>query len=131
MAKIEKIEDIVAWQNAIKLCDLIYDATDKTAFSKDFCLRDQIRRSAISIPSNIAEGFERESNRQFIYFLLIAKGSAGELKTQLHIAKNRKYISEEEFTTLHEAVTAISKQLGKFISYLRESIKLSKQSKLS
>ncbi len=131
MAKIEKIEDIVAWQNGIALCNEIYDATEKNSFSKDYGLKDQIRRSAVSIPSNIAEGFERESNRQFIYFLLIAKGSAGELRTQLYIAKNRKYISEEEFQELLDSVSAISKQLGKFISYLRETIKLSKQSKLS
>jgi four helix bundle protein len=131
MARIEKIEDIVVWQNAVKLCDAIYDVTDKNLFAKDYSLKDQIRRSAISIPSNIAEGFERESNRQFVYFLLIAKGSAGELKTQLHISRNRGYISEEEFQKLHDAVSEISKQLGKFISYLRESIKQSKLSQLS
>mgnify|MGYP003580183097 CR=1 FL=1 len=131
MAKIEKIEDIIVWQNAIKLCDAVYDITDKNLFAKDYSLKDQIRRSAISIPSNIAEGFERESNRQFVYFLLIAKGSAGELKTQLHISRNRKYISEEEFQKLHDAVSEIGKQLGKFISYLRESIKQSKLSQPS
>lgn len=131
MAKIEKIEDIVVWQNAVKLCNTIYDITDKNLFSKDYSLKDQIRRSAISVPSNIAEGFERESNRQFVYFLLIAKGSVGELKTQLHISRNRKYISEEEFQKLHGSVSEIGRQLGKFISYLRESIKQSKLSQPS
>lgn len=131
MAKFEKVEEIIAWKNALKLCNEIYDATDKKDFSKDYSLKDQIRRSAISIPSNIAEGFERESNRQFIYFLLIAKGSSGELKTQLHISKNRKYISEEKFSGLHLQAETISKQLGKLISYLRENIKRSKLSKRS
>ena len=71
MAKIEKFEDIIAWQKAMELCDFIYTMTNKELFSKDFGLKDQIRRAAVSVVSNIAEGFERESNNQFIYFLVM------------------------------------------------------------
>ena len=124
MAKIEKFEEIVAWQVAMELCNKIYDATEKDKFSKDYALKDQIRKSAISIPSNISEGFERESNRQFIYFLVIAKGSAGELRTQLHIAKNRNYISQTEFDNLYNMVVNSSKLIGKFVSYLKEHQKV-------
>jgi four helix bundle protein len=73
MAKIEKFEDILAWQNSMTLCNDIYTLTFNENFIKDFALREQIRKSAISIPSNIAEGFERGSNIQFKYFLTIAK----------------------------------------------------------
>lgn len=131
MAKIEKIEDIISWQKGIELCNEIYEVTEKQFFSKDYGLKDQIRRCSVSIPSNIAEGFERESNRQFVYFLIIAKGSAGELKTQLYIAKKRNYISDEEFQKLLNDVSNLSKQIGKFISYLRENIKLAQRSKQS
>ena len=81
MAKVDKIEDVVVWQLAIELTNAIYTITNNNVFNKDFALRDQIRKSAISIPSNIAEGFERNSTNQFLYFLVIAKGSAGELRT--------------------------------------------------
>ncbi len=81
MAKVEKIEELKVWQLAIGLTNSIYSITNNTFFNKDFALRDQIRKSAISVPSNIAEGFERNSTNQFLYFLVIAKGSAGELRT--------------------------------------------------
>jgi four helix bundle protein len=119
MAKIEKFEDIIAWQKALELSNLIYSVTNKDKFSKDYGLKDQIRRSSVSIVSNIAEGFERESNNQFIYFLVIAKGSAGELRAQIYIAKNQNYITQEEFELLNTKVTEVSKTLGGFVSYLK------------
>jgi four helix bundle protein len=82
MAKVERIEDLKVWQLAIELTNSIYTITNSTSFAKDFALRDQIRKSTISVPSNIAEGFERNSTNQFLYFLVIEKGSAGELRTQ-------------------------------------------------
>lgn len=124
MGKIEKFEDINAWQKAIELCDSIYAITNTERFSKDYALKDQIRKCGISIPSNIAEGFERESNNQFIYFLVISKASAGEMRTQLTIAKNQRYISEEEFEKLVEECKNISKMISGFISYLRERKKV-------
>ena len=96
MATISKFEDIIAWQKALELSDLVYSCSNKNDFSKDFGLRDQMRRAAVSVVSNIAEGFEREGNNQFIYFLLVAKASAGELRAQLYVAKNQKNITQEE-----------------------------------
>lgn len=119
MGKIEKFEDITAWQKAIELSDLVYGVTNKEKFSKDFGLKDQIRRASVSIVSNIAEGFERESNNQFIYFLIIAKGSAGELRAQLYIAKNQGYITLAEFEDLNTKVTEVSKIISGFVSYLK------------
>jgi four helix bundle protein len=131
MAKIERFEEIIAWQKGMELCDAVYTITLQENFAKDYALKDQIRKSAISIPSNISEGFERESNNQFIYFLVIAKASAGELRTQLYIAKNQKYISEEEFQKLKEQCLNVSKLISGFISYLRKKRKEKELSKLS
>jgi four helix bundle protein len=119
MAKIEKFEDIIAWQKALELSTLVYKMTNKEKFSKDFGLKDQIRRASVSVVSNIAEGFERESNNQFIYFLIIAKGSAGELRSQIYIAKNQEYITNEEFEILNSKVIEVGKTIGGFVSYLR------------
>lgn len=134
MATIAGFEEILAWQKGMELCDFIYEATKREGFSKDYALRDQIRKSAISVPSNIAEGFERESNNQFIYFLIIAKASAGELRTQLHIAKNQNYISKEEYEELRIKCLDVSKLISGFIGYLRKTKaaqQLSKHSKHS
>ena len=120
MAKVDKIEDVVVWQLALELTNAIYTITNNNVFNKDFALRDQIRKSAISIPSNIAEGFERNSTNQFLYFLVIAKGSAGELRTQLLIAKNQNYISQSEFEKINKDALEVSKKLGAFITYLKE-----------
>ncbi len=119
MATILKFEDIVAWQKALELSDLIYECSNKDKFSKDFGLRDQMRRASVSVVSNIAEGFEREGNNQFIYFLLVAKASAGELRAQLYVARNQKYITTEEFEQLNNKVIEVSKTISGFISYLR------------
>ena len=135
MATISKFEDIIAWQKALELSDLIYSHSNKEKFSTDYGLKDQMRRASISIVSNIAEGFEREGNNQFIYFLLVAKASAGELRAQLYIAKNQNYISLIEFDIINQKVIEVSKTISGFITYLRtqkknnlESKKLSKHS---
>ena len=135
MATISKFEDIIAWQKALELSDLIYAHSNKDIFSKDFGLKDQMRRVSVSVVSNIAEGFEREGNNQFIYFLLVAKASAGELRAQLYIARNQKYISQTDFDQLNNKVLEVSKTISGFISYLRtqkkSSIENAKLSKLS
>ena len=123
MAKIDNFEDIIAWQKSMELCNAVYSVSNQELFSKDYALKDQIRKSAISVPSNIAEGFERESNNQFIYFLTIAKASAGELRTQLTIAKNQNYFTQQEYLSLREQCLSISKMISGFISYLRENKK--------
>jgi len=119
MSKIEKFEDIQAWQNARKVVDTIYEITKTDSFSKDFSLKDQILRAAISIPSNIAEGFSRHSNKEFIQFLFIAKSSAAEVQTQLYLALDQEYINENRFNSIYKELEVISKQISKFITYLR------------
>jgi four helix bundle protein len=97
----------------------VYQLTDKDSFQKEWALRDQIRRSAISIPSNIAEGFERETNKEFARSLWIAKGSAGELRTQLYLAiKTRKALSKD-VNPLISNCKRISSQIAKLIQYLQ------------
>jgi len=91
-------------------------------FQKDFNLVGQIRRCAVSIPSNIAEGYERKSNTEFVRYLYIAKGSAGELKTQLYLVKDLEYIAEEKFMELFKKCEEISKSLSGFIKYLQSTI---------
>ncbi|MBC7694392.1 MAG: four helix bundle protein [Burkholderiales bacterium] len=129
MATILKFEDIIAWQKALELSDLIYTHSNNEKFSKDFGLKDQMRRASVSVVSNIAEGFEREGNNQFIYFLLVAKASTGELRAQLYIARNQKYNSSSEFDTINNKVLAVSKTISGFTSYLRTQKKSSLESK--
>lgn len=119
MGKIDRFEDLEVWQLGMELSTLIYAITNVSDLSKDFSLRDQIRKSVISIPSNISEGFERNSTKQFIYFLIIAKGSCGELRTQLELAKRLNYIDETKFYELNEKCLLTSKQLSGFITYLK------------
>jgi four helix bundle protein len=97
---IRKFEDIEAWRVARCLTKEIYTITSRGEFSKDFGLREQIRRASVSIMSNIAEGFERDGNKEFKQFLSTAKGSAGEVKSQLYIALDVGFISDEEFNVL-------------------------------
>jgi len=130
MPTVKSFEELDVWKNAMALCKDVYDITNTTEIKKDFALREQLRRSAISIPSNIAEGFERESNTQFIYFLIIAKGSCGELRTQLNLAHQLELLSKPVFIDLREKCSIISKQLSSFIKYLKTT-KLNKPSKLS
>src|SRR5205807_8374047 len=92
--RIEKFEDFIAWQKARSLTREIYKITNLPAFSRDFGLKDQIRRAAVLIMSNIAEGFERGRTSEFHQFLSIAKGSCAELRSQLYIALDADYIPE-------------------------------------
>jgi four helix bundle protein len=119
MAKIENFEDLEVWKISMELCTEIYRLTNTDLFSKDFGLKDQIRRSAISIPSNISEGYERDGKNQFLYFLAIAKGSCGELRTQLRIAYNLEYINENDYSNINDKCVLTSKQLSGFIKYLK------------
>jgi len=119
MATYESFEELEVWKLEMDLCTEVYLITNQDAFSKDFGLKDQIRRCSVSVPSNIAEGHERDSKNQFLYFLTIAKGSCGELKTQLMIARNLKYIDENTYLQLANKSTLIGKQLGGFINYLK------------
>ena len=115
MALVEKFEDMEGWKKARILCKKIYEITSRELFYKDYALKDQIRRSAISIMGNIAEGFERNSKLQKNYFLNIAIGSSGETKSQLYIAKDQLCITEEEFNYLSENANEISRIINGFI----------------
>ena len=131
MATIRQFEDILSWQKARDLTREIYTATRKDEFSKDFALKDQIRRAAISITSNIAEGFERDGSREFVQFLSHAKGSCGEVRSQLYLALDAGYLKEDEWKTLHQSCLEISRLLDSFSNYLRDTeIKGSKFKKL-
>ena len=100
---------------------LIYEVSSTGDFSKDFPLRDQIRRSAISTMSNIAEGFERERNKEFLNFLSIAKGSCAESRAQLYVALDRRYITKDEFERLYGKLQETGKLIGGFMRYLANS----------
>lgn len=119
MSTVKRFEELEVWKLGMELCSDIYHITNSIQFSKDRGLVDQIRKTAVSIPSNIAEGFERDSRNQFIYFLTISKGSSGELRTKLNIAKNLCYINEKEFELLFQKCISTSKQLAGFINYLK------------
>ena len=121
MAKIKKFEDIESWRKARKLTKDIYSVTSQGKFLRDFSLKDQIRRAAVSILSNIAEGLERGGDKEFLQFLAIAKGSSGEVRSQLYVALNLEYISSTQFDALAEAATEVSQLLSGFMKYLRES----------
>lgn len=121
MANIEKFEDILAWQKGRELTQLIYRATRKGEFAKDFALRDQIRRAVISITSNIAEGFERGENKEFIQFLSHSKGSCGEVRSQLHVALNETYVNQTQWQQLHDRCLEISRLLDGFVKYLQQT----------
>jgi four helix bundle protein len=118
MTTAKRFEDLEVWQKAKELTNLIYNDSSDGAFARDFGLRDQMRRAAVSIMSNIAEGFESQTQAMFIKYLAHAKGSAGELRAQLYIARDQGYITDEEFKTTFSMVEICSKQLSRFMQYL-------------
>ena len=121
MAKVKKFEDIESWKRARSLTKEIYDITLTGPFAKDFALRDQMRRAAISILSNIAEGFERGGDKEFLQFLSIAKGSSGELRAQIYVALDQRYNSIQSFERLVSEATKISQLIAGFMRYLKQS----------
>ena len=121
MATFNRFEDIFAWQKARILCKLINQLTEKQKFSLDFKLISQIKGSSGSAMDNIAEGFERGGNKEFIQFLYISKGSAGETRSQLYRALDNNYITEEEFKQAYELANEVSKLVSGLISHLKAS----------
>jgi four helix bundle protein len=117
--KIERFEDLEVWQLTRELLKSIYKLTAQIKFSKDLVLVNQIRGSAVSIMSNIAEGFERKSKKEFIHYLYTAKGLCGELRSQLYIASDLNYIKKDEFQENYQLAEKISKSLAGFIKYLQ------------
>ncbi len=121
--RIESFEDLFVWQQAIQFAKEIYLLTDRDGFQTDFGLKNQLRRSSISISSNIAEGFERRSRNEYLNFLNIAKGSAGEARSQLHLAREIGYLKLDEFHELKEKAKFLSGALANQINAIRNAEK--------
>ncbi|MBS1904142.1 MAG: four helix bundle protein [Bacteroidetes bacterium] len=109
---VKNFEDLVCWQKARTLCNAVYDFTESSKFKKDYRLCDQIEAAAVSVMSNIAEGFERARRNEFIQFLQIAKGSCGEVRSQLYVALDRGYITEEQFEATRNQAIEVSRMIG-------------------
>jgi len=121
MATLKQFEEIEAWKKARELTREVYKCSKLGPFARDFGLRDQIRRAAVSVMSNIAEGFERGGNAEFVQFLAVSKGSAGEVESQLYVALDQEYISEEQFRSLKQTAVSTKTLIAGFMSYLRRS----------
>ena len=121
MAKIEKFEDIEAWKLARQVTKLVYEISSNEKFARDFALVNQIRRASISILSNIAEGFERSGNKELLQFLAIAKGSCGEVRAQLYVALDQKYVDETKFKEVSQKLSETSRLISGFMKYLQQS----------
>jgi four helix bundle protein len=117
--RIESFEDLRVWQNGIELVKRIYVLTGDGELKKDFGLRDQLRRAAVSIPTNIAEGFERSSRKGYLLFLNIAKGSAGELRSLLRVALDVGYLEKPKYDQLRESVVVLSRSLSNQIKSIK------------
>ncbi|HEX6512075.1 MAG TPA: four helix bundle protein [Chloroflexota bacterium] len=121
MAGISCVEDIQAWQKARELTKTRYDASAGQAFARDIRLKSQIRAAAASAMSNIAEGFQRAGNKEFLQFLAVAKGSVGEVNSQLYTALEAGYLSRERFEELQALANDAERLIGGFMRYLRSS----------
>jgi four helix bundle protein len=121
MATFNRFEDIIAWQKARVLCKMIHGFTLKKPFYRDFKLVSQIKGSSGSAMDNIAEGFERDGNKEFSQFLSISKGSAGETRSQLYRALDNEYISEKEFQEAYNLADEVGKLSGALMNHLKQS----------
>ena len=118
--KIKSFEEIESWKVARRLTKAIYQATGSGEFARDYGLRNQIRRASVSILSNIAEGFERGGDKEFLQFLAVAKGSCGEVRAQLYVALDQGYLTQEVFEGLTKNVE-IGQLISGFMKYLTNS----------
>jgi four helix bundle protein len=119
---IDSFEDLIAWQKSRELAKAIYQITSNGEFAKDYGLRDQIRRASVSIMSNIAEGFDRAGRGEFHQFLVIAKGSAAEVRSQLYIALDANYISSKDFSQLKDLAEEVSRIIGGLRSAVKKQM---------
>lgn len=128
MSTIKRFEDIEAWQTAREVTRRIYQISKDGAFSRDFGLRDQMRRASVSIMSNIAEGFESRTRSLFLEFLGRAKASAGELRAQFYVAGDAGYLSRDQFQSLSDQCEKCSSQISRLMAYLKSNASLLKPS---
>jgi four helix bundle protein len=118
--KSKTFEDLKVWQDSRDFVKSIYELTSSINFAKDYGLKDQIQRAAVSIMNNIAEGFERNNNKEFIVFLKYSKGSAGEIRSMLYVALDLNYITKSTFDEYYKNVIQIITQISNFIKYLKK-----------
>jgi len=118
MPTITRFEDIEAWKTARELTRMVYALADQGQFTKDFGLRNQIQRAAVSVMSNIAEGFESRTQAQFLEYLGRSKASAGEVRCQLYVALDLGYLSQEQFKQVFDLADKSSCQIARFMGYL-------------
>jgi four helix bundle protein len=121
MATLERFEDLDAWKKARELTKSVYQVTSAGEFARDFGLRDQIRRAAVSVMSNIAEGFERDGSKEFLQFLSQAKGSCGEVRAQLYVAFDQAYLTDVQLHGLIEKAMEVSRLIAGLMKYLSTS----------
>lgn len=121
MATIKRFEDIDSWKSSRELTRQIYELTSSEEFCRAFGLKDQIRRACVSILSNIAEGFERGGDREFLQYLAVAKGSCGEVRAQLYVAYDQGYMSQDRFDSLSKTAVEVSSLLSGLMRYLKQS----------
>ena len=119
---ITKFQEIEAWKKARELARLIYAITNQSVFSKDYALKDQMRRAVVSIMSNIAEGFERGGTIEFRRFLNIAKGSTGEIQSQSYITLDADFIDQKQFDSIFQMSMDVGNLIGRFIKYLNRYV---------
>lgn len=118
--KIEMFEDLDVWERAVDLAVEIYKISDDGKLAKDFTTRDHLRKTAMSISSNIAEGFEYNSNNEFLRFLKYAKGSSGELRNQVLIIYKIGYLDQETYESLNDKIIELSRHIENFMKYLKD-----------
>jgi len=118
---IKKFEDLEIWKLSRELTNKVYKISGDGIFSRDYGLRDQIRRAAVSVMSNISEGYERGGNKELIQFLSIAKGSSGEVRCQLYIAMDQEYVDSQKSKRLIDSFSKLSIMINNFIEYLKQS----------
>jgi len=116
MSKAERFEDLRVWQEARSLANALYEATESL---RDFSFRDQLRRAGVSVMNNIAEGFERHSDADFAHFLTMAKASCGEVRSMLHLAEDRQYLTPDQANSFRSAAESLSGGLSSLATYLR------------
>jgi four helix bundle protein len=120
MGMVERFEDLITWQKARELTKQIYAITSEGLFSRDFGLRDQIRRASVSVMSNLAEGFERGGRGEFHQFVVIAKGSCAEVRSQLYVVLDIGYITQEKFDQINSLALEVSRIIGGLLASIQK-----------